>query len=61
MTGWKLINLKDKLILVTGSGTGVGSGIATSLTKCGADVVVHYNNSEKEADKTKEIINSLGR
>jgi len=56
-----LINLKDKLILVTGSGTGVGSGIASTLAKCGADVVVHYNNSEKEADKTKEIIDSLGR
>ena len=56
-----MINLKDKLILVTGSGTGVGSGIATSLAKCGADVVVHYNNSEKEAEETKEIINSLGR
>ena len=56
-----MINLKDKLILVTGSGTGVGSGIATSLAKCGADVVVHYNNSEKEAAETKEIINSLGR
>ena len=56
-----MINLKDKLILVTGSGTGVGSGIATSLAKCGADVVVHYNNSEKEAEETKEIINSFGR
>ena len=56
-----MINLKDKLILVTGSGTGVGSGIASTLAKCGADVVVHYNNSEKEADKTKEIINFLGR
>ena len=56
-----MINLKDKLILVTGSGTGVGSGIASTLAKCGADVVVHYNNSKKEADKTKEIINSLGR
>ena len=56
-----MINLKDKLVLVTGSGTGVGSGIATSLAKCGADVVVHYNNSEKKAEKTKEIINSFGR
>ena len=56
-----MINLNDKLILVTGSGTGVGSGIATTLAKCGADVVVHYNNSEREAEETKEIINSLGQ
>ena len=56
-----MINLIDKLMLVTGSGTGVGSGIASTLAKCGAHVVVHYNNSEKEAQKTKEIIDSLGR
>ena len=56
-----MIDLKDKLILVTGSGTGVGSGIATTFAKCGADIVVHYNSSKKEAEKTKEIITSLGR
>ena len=56
-----MIDLKDKLILVTGSGTGVGSGIATTIAKCGADVVVHYNNSEKEAEATKKTIISLGR
>ena len=56
-----MIDLKDKLILVTGSGTGVGSGIATTFAKCGADVVVHYNNSEKEAQTTKNTIISLGR
>ena len=56
-----MINLKDKLILVTGSGTGLGSGIATALAKCGADVVVHYNSSESEAEKTKKIVTSLGR
>ena len=56
-----MIDLKDKLILVTGSGTGVGSGIATAIAKCGADVVVHYNNSEKEAEATKKTIISLGR
>ena len=56
-----MIDLKDKLILVTGSGTGVGSGIATTLAKFGADVVVHYNNSEKEAETTKNTIISLGR
>jgi NAD(P)-dependent dehydrogenase (short-subunit alcohol dehydrogenase family) len=47
-----LIDLKNKLILVTGSGTGVGSGIATTFAKCGADIVVHYNSSKKEAEKT---------
>tara|TARA_B100000700_G_scaffold325338_1_gene433808 strand:+ start:601 stop:1416 length:816 start_codon:yes stop_codon:yes gene_type:complete len=56
-----LINLKNKLILVTGSGTGVGSGIATALAKFGADLVVHYNSSEEEAENTKKKINSLGR
>ena len=56
-----MIDLKDKLILVTGSGTGVGSGIATTFAKCGADIVVHFNSSEKEAKKTKEKIICLGR
>lgn len=49
-----MINLKNKLILVTGSGTGVGSGIATALAKFGADLVVHYNSSEEEAENTKK-------
>ena len=38
-----MIDLKDKLILVTGSGTGVGSGIATTLAKFGADVALIGN------------------
>jgi NAD(P)-dependent dehydrogenase (short-subunit alcohol dehydrogenase family) len=56
-----LIDLKNKLILVTGSGAGVGCGIAITFAKCGADLVIHYNRSEKEAEKTKEKIISLGR
>ena len=56
-----MIDLKNKLILVTGSGAGVGSGIAITFAKCGADLVIHYNRSEKEAEKTKEKIISLGR
>ena len=33
--------LKGKKVLVTGSGTGIGRGIATEFAREGADVVLH--------------------
>ena len=49
------MNVKNKKVLVTGSGTGLGSGIALNLAKNGADVVIHYNQSKDRAIKTMWI------
>ena len=54
------MNPKNKVALVTGSGKRIGKHIAISLAKTGSKVIIHYNESEEEALKTTEIINSNG-
>lgn len=49
-----------KRILVTGSGTGIGRGIALEFAREGADVVVHYSHSEQGAVATVEAIKAMG-
>lgn len=54
------MELKDKIILVTGGAKRIGGAIALTLAKEGAKLAIHYRSSEKEALKTKEAILSLG-
>ena len=43
-------SLSGKTALVTGASRGIGRASAMALAKAGAQVLVHYSNSEKEAD-----------
>jgi 3-oxoacyl-[acyl-carrier protein] reductase len=55
-------NLSGKTALVTGGSRGIGRASALALAKAGAQVLVHYNNNEKEADAAvAEIRKSGGR
>ena len=54
------MDLKDKIALVTGSGSGIGRAIALGLAGEGADIVVNDVNREK-ADGTAAEIAALGR
>lgn len=45
-----MIDLSGKVILVTGGSRGIGAGIVEVLVCAGADVVLHYNASGKEAE-----------
>jgi NAD(P)-dependent dehydrogenase (short-subunit alcohol dehydrogenase family) len=47
--------------LVTGSGKGVGKGIALELARCGCDVAVNYHSDAGAAAATVEEITTLGR
>ena len=51
--------LTNKVALVTGSSKRIGKAIAIALAKEGADVVIHYNNSKKEAEAVKKKIKKL--
>lgn len=45
-------------ILVTGSSRGIGMSIILEYAKNGYDVIINYNNSEKEALKLKDYVES---
>ena len=44
-------DLKDKVVLVTGSSTGIGAAVARGFGRNGAKVAVHYHSSRAEAEK----------
>ena len=44
-------DLKDKVVLVTGSSTGIGAAVARGFGRNGAKVAVHYHSSRTEAEK----------
>ena len=51
----------SKAALITGGGKRLGKAISLSLAERGYDIAVHYNSSEKEANKTAEVISEKGR
>src|SRR6202140_4729766 len=54
--------LSGKTALVTGASRGMGRASALALARAGAQVLVHYGNSEKEADAVvAEIRKAEGR
>jgi glucose 1-dehydrogenase len=54
-------SLADKLILVTGAGTGIGRGVALELARQGADVAISYHGSVQGAHDAVEQIQAMGR
>ena len=56
------INLNKQVAIVTGSSSGIGKGIAISLAKSGAIVIVNHSSdhSKAEADETLKIITDNG-
>ena len=53
-------NLKGKVAIVTGSATGIGASSAIGLAKRGANVVVNYSKSEKQARETADAARAAG-
>lgn len=51
---------KNKTILVTGSGKGLGSAIAIEAAKKGCNVVVHYRSNKESAEQVYNQIKLLG-
>src|SRR4029077_19693036 len=52
--------LSGKTALVTGASRGIGRASALALAQAGAQVLVHYSNSEKEADAVVAEIRKAG-
>ncbi len=54
------MELKGKVAVVTGGGTGLGREISLQLAREGADVVIVYSRSESEAVETVADLKALG-
>lgn len=52
--------LEGRTAIVTGSGKGIGMGIATEMAKAGASVVINYSFSEGGALQVKQAIEAEG-
>ncbi len=57
----QLHDLTGKVAIVTGGSRGIGKAICLGLAEAGADVLLNYSRSDKEAEKVKKEIEKLGR
>ncbi len=56
-----MIDLRNRVSLVTGSSRGIGRATALKLAQAGSDVVVNYVSSKTAALETAKEIKRLGR
>ena len=54
------MEIAGRSVLVTGAAHRVGKGIALAFAEAGADLVLHYNRSAREAEQTAEEARGLG-
>lgn len=57
---FELSSIDQKISLVTGGVHRIGRAIALALAEHGSHVVIHFNQSEKEARRTAQDIETLG-
>lgn len=55
------MNLKDKVVLITGSASGIGRTAAIRSAQEGANIIINYRTNKKGAEETIDEITRLGR
>ena len=50
------MKLKNKTILITGASRGIGYQTAYEVAKEGANVIINYNNSIKQAQELEQLL-----
>ena len=56
-----MIDLTDRIALITGASRGIGKACALRLAEAGADVIVNYVSSKKAAMEVAQQILNMGR
>lgn len=54
------MDLTGQVALITGAAKRIGRAIAVDLARAGADIVITYNSSQRDAEKTVADISRLG-
>ncbi len=54
------MDMKNKVVLVTGGGTGIGKAACKQFAERGAKIVLNYNHSEQEAVLTEKELKRSG-
>ena len=52
--------MRGKKVFISGTGKGIGRGIARVFAKAGAELILHYRSSEEEAASLLRELESLG-
>src|SRR4051794_28792133 len=55
------IDLSNKIAVVTGASGQLGRVMARTLASCGADIAVHFNRNQEQAEAVRSEIIALGR
>src|SRR5262245_18693796 len=58
--GIEIMDIRGKVALITGGGTGLGRAVALQFAREGVHVAVHYSRSRDEALETVEAVEALG-
>ena len=58
---YSLLDLKDRVALVTGASSGIGAATAETLAGLGARVAIGYNRNAQGAESTRKRIADAGR
>lgn len=53
--------LKRKTAIITGGDSGIGRSVSVLFAKEGADVIIVYHESDRDAEKTKKMVEKEGR
>src|SRR3989338_5647252 len=54
------MKFKDKVVLITGGAKGIGKAIVLEFDKQGANIIINYCSSEKEAKNLVDEVNKIG-